>query len=825
MFKKIKIIFFPLSVDLILFLISCLSFYFIIQKAGLPFSISEKENSLIVSSLSLNNQLFNNRIVKGDLILSINELRLNGREEAELLLDGKKIGEQVELKLSHNGRIFYEKITLIKYYKNFDIIFYAVTGLLFFIIGIFVLYKCSEKKSARIFHWASICTAMVIMMTPGNYSIDFYGMAYIIKFLFILGYCLVPSIFIHFTYVFPNDEQRKYKEIFLSYGISFIFAAGLSIVFILAVRSSGSYWINSYIGYFNIFRIFIIACILFAIFNFIRTYRKTEIEVEKKKLKWILYGFVVGPGSYVVFWVLPHLFFGQGLLPEALVIILFTAVPITFTIAIVKYHLMNIDLIINRSVVYALVIASLIVIYAVCLVFITNLLNLPFSDKYSSVTAGVIVALLFQPVRIQVQKFVDKKFFRVQYDFRRAINQFFEEIKEINTIQTLAEKIIERTEKLIPVKKIGFFLLTPDNRIKLIAHKNFDLLIRRSIRFEAEKLKTNLSLPVAVKSKIESGIMIELADEKVFGRWGMCLVFPVKSIQGEIYAFVVLGEKKSDRKFTAEDVDLLNTVASRAAATFERIKLQEELIREHLESERLDALNKLKSFFVSRVSHDFKTPLTSIKIFSELLRDNKDLSEQIRKEYLEIIEGESDKLTLLINNVLDFSKIEKGASEYCFEKTRLNGIVEDVLRSVNYQIKMQKCETEVQLYKNESYIYADKIAVGEAITNLITNAIKYSGESKKIKISTIKKDDYMSIIVEDNGIGISEKELKDLFQPFFRSKNSNAKKVKGTGLGLTIVKHIMDAHKGSIEVKSELNKGSCFTLNFPLILKNEDINS
>jgi hypothetical protein len=102
------------------------------------------------------------------------------------------------------------------------------------------------------------------------------------------------------------------------------------------------------------------------------------------------------------------------------------------------------------------------------------------------VVAGVIVALLFQPVRMQVQKFVDKKFFRVQYDFRLAINQFFEEVKEINAIQTLAEKITERTEKLIPVKKIGFFLLTQDNRIKLIAHKNFDLLIGRSIRFETE---------------------------------------------------------------------------------------------------------------------------------------------------------------------------------------------------------------------------------------------------------------------------------------------------------------------------------------------------
>jgi signal transduction histidine kinase len=478
---------------------------------------------------------------------------------------------------------------------------------------------------------------------------------------------------------------------------------------------------------------------------------------------------------------------------------------------------MNIDLIINRSVVYALVIVCLFAVYAVILVIITNLLNLPFTNKYSSIAAIILVAILFQPIRIQVQKFVDKKFFRVQYDFRQAINQFFEEIKEINTIRTLAEKIIERTDKLIPVKKIGFFLLTPDNRIRLTAHKNYDLLVGRSLKFEAEKLKTDLSLPVAVENKIEAGINIESADIRVFSRWGMCLVFPLKSAEGRIYAFIVLGEKKSDRKFTAEDVDLLKNVASRAATTFERIKLQEELIREHLESERLDELNKLKSFFVSRVSHDFKNPLTSIKMFSEILRTSEDLTEMKKNEYLKIIEGESDKLTILINNVLDFSRIEKGAREYCFEQISLNEIVEDVLKSLNYQINMQKFEIVVQLSKNRVEINADRIAVEEAVINLIINAIKYSKENKRIKITTAAEDGHASIAIEDNGIGISQEELKNIFKPFFRSKYQEAKKVSGTGLGLAIVKHVMDAHKGSIDVKSELNKGSCFILNFPLI--------
>jgi len=823
--KKLKIILFPLLIDLILFLTCCLSVYFIIQKADLPFAISEKDKSVIVSGSSLSDKNFNVDIKKGDIILSVSNLDLNGREEVELFLDGKRIGGQIELKLSRNGRIFYKEVSLIRYYQNFDIIFYSVTGLLFFLIGIFVLYKCPEKKSARIFHWASICTAIVITMTPGSYSINFFGSAFLIKFLFLWGYCFIPSIFIHFTYIFPNDEEKKDKLVLISYGISSALAAGLSIIFILSVESSDSFWINNYVRSFNIFRVFIIASFLFAIFNFAKTYKKAESDTEKKKLKWILYGFVIGPGSYLIFWVLPHLFFGKGLLPEAFVIILFTAVPITFTIAIVKYHLMDIDLIINRSIVYTCAVSFLIITYAVSLILITNLLNLPFTDKYSSAVSGILIALLFQPVRVRVQKFVDKKFFKVQYDFRLALNQFLEEIKEVNTIQTLAEKIIERTDKLIPVKKIGFFLLTQDNRIKLIFHKNFDLLIGRTLRFESEKLKTNLSLPVAINNKIESGINFEHADVNIFGKWGMCLVLPLKSAEGRVYAFIVLGEKKSERKFTAEDVDLLNTVSSRAASTFERIRLQEELIREHLESERLDELNKLKSFFVSRVSHDFKTPLTSIKMFSELLSGSRDLSERTKKEYLGMIEGESDKLGMLINNILDFSKIEKGAREYCFEMIMINGIVEDVLRSLNYQIKMQKFETEIQFCANESEIYADKIAVGEAVSNLITNAIKYSRENKKIKISTLKRDNYMRIIVEDKGIGISEKDLKDIFQPFFRSANKDVKKAKGTGLGLTIVKHIMDAHKGFIDVKSELNKGSCFTLNFPLISKNENINS
>jgi len=203
-------------------------------------------------------------------------------------------------------------------------------------------------------------------------------------------------------------------------------------------------------------------------------------------------------------------------------------------------------------------------------------------------------------------------------------------------------------------------------------------------------------------------------------------------------------------------------------------------------------------------------------MFSEILHQTKDLSEEKRKEYLNIIEGESDKLTMLINNVLDFSKIEKGIEEYCFEKVDLNVIVECVLSSLQYQFKMQKLTVETNLSSNGVIINADRIAVEEAITNLVINAMKYSGDNKKIRLSTSIRESYIALTIEDEGIGISEQDLKNIFDPFFRSKNIEVKKVSGTGLGLAIVKHVMDAHKGTIEIQSELNKGTCVTLNFLL---------
>ncbi|MDH3269233.1 MAG: HAMP domain-containing histidine kinase, partial [Ignavibacteria bacterium] len=345
-----------------------------------------------------------------------------------------------------------------------------------------------------------------------------------------------------------------------------------------------------------------------------------------------------------------------------------------------------------------------------------------------------------------------------------------------------------------------------------IANKGWDLLKGRSLRFEAENLKTDLSLPIAIDDRVESGLNIESADVKVFKRWGIVLVFPVKSPTGIIHAFLALGAKKSGIRFLKDDVDLLNTVVAAAALSVDRIKLQEELILEHLEAERLEELNELKSFFMHTITHELKTPLTSIKLFTEKLQNKKDIPPEKSDFYLEVIEGESDKLRRLIDNILDYARIEKGMKSYNQKCVNLTKVVKNAINSMKYQFMISKQTVEVITNSDEIIINADEEAIERAITNLLTNAIKYSSGESKTTVTVKKANGNAGVEVRDNGRGISPEDLKQIFEPFKRVKALEAKKIEGTGLGLAIVKHIMDAHDGRIEVESEPGKGSTFTL-------------
>jgi signal transduction histidine kinase len=263
-------------------------------------------------------------------------------------------------------------------------------------------------------------------------------------------------------------------------------------------------------------------------------------------------------------------------------------------------------------------------------------------------------------------------------------------------------------------------------------------------------------------------------------------------------------------------MDLLAAMTTPAGMAIDRISLQQKLLIEKAEAQRLEELSMMKSYFVSSVSHDLKTPLTSIRMFAEILRTSRDIKPDRANEYLEIIEGESERLTRLINNVLDFAKIERGVKEYCLRPIELNECVEQVLATLQYQFRMEKFCVSADLGAGIPEVRADADAVKEACINLLTNAMKYSRDRKSIIISTKIIERSAAIMVTDQGIGISVPDRDRIFEPFYRTEDGKVHGAGGAGLGLSLVRHIMDAHGGLVEVRSTPGEGSTFTLRFPL---------
>jgi signal transduction histidine kinase/predicted negative regulator of RcsB-dependent stress response len=227
-------------------------------------------------------------------------------------------------------------------------------------------------------------------------------------------------------------------------------------------------------------------------------------------------------------------------------------------------------------------------------------------------------------------------------------------------------------------------------------------------------------------------------------------------------------------------------------------------------------LAKLKSEFVSTVSHEFRTPLTSIRYLAELLQRGRVKEESKKQQYYESITHESERLSRLIENILDFSKIEAGMKEYEFAETDVTEMCRDVVSRFQEQIAPQDFTVEDEISKELPKIFADKETLGRALYNLLDNAVKYSGESRKIKFRAWTDPSKIYLKVEDKGIGIGKENQDRVFEKFCRSGDVQNSSIKGSGIGLTLVSHIAKAHRGEVIIESELGEGTEVTIILPI---------
>ncbi len=224
---------------------------------------------------------------------------------------------------------------------------------------------------------------------------------------------------------------------------------------------------------------------------------------------------------------------------------------------------------------------------------------------------------------------------------------------------------------------------------------------------------------------------------------------------------------------------------------------------------------EMKSNFVSSVSHDLKTPLALIQLFAETLELGRLKNTDRAQEYYRIINSEARKLTRLINNLLDFSRIEAGLRSYKRQPLNLTDVTRGVLESMDSQFQHNQFTVKSHL-ADLVPVLIDSEAAAQAIENLISNAMKYSPEHREITVAVDREDDFGVVRVTDRGIGVPPRLQSKIFRKFYRVQTDAGSGPQGTGLGLAIVDHVMRGHGGFVRVDSEPGRGSTFTLHFPL---------
>jgi Na+/proline symporter/signal transduction histidine kinase len=234
-------------------------------------------------------------------------------------------------------------------------------------------------------------------------------------------------------------------------------------------------------------------------------------------------------------------------------------------------------------------------------------------------------------------------------------------------------------------------------------------------------------------------------------------------------------------------------------------------------NERLKELDRLKDEFISTVTHELRTPLTSVRSIAEILHANPKLNNEQHQSFTSIIVKESERLTRLINQVLDFQKIETGAMDWHISHLNLNEVIQDALATTNQLIQEKKIEVECRLPDEVPLITGDRDRLIQALVNLISNAVKFCRDNHgKIDIDLHVAADRMQVNVRDNGIGISETDKQIIFDEFRQVRHVTKGRPRGSGLGLAITRRIIDFHNGRIWVESTPGKGSTFSFSLPI---------
>jgi signal transduction histidine kinase len=745
-------------------------------------------------------------------LVRIDDFEIQGPKDIEFVLTRKHIGDWLDFEIRREGDIEFVRAQVIAFYSKvpFPLIFLFI-GLFCYLIGFTVFLLKWEDSRARVLYRLAVVFAYSLIVSGGTYCLGHGWFSYVPVVLFYLFYPLAPALLFHFSTSFASRRLRG--GLFIVYLLSLLFAVFFISAVLIATLKPSITVFRLYISVFQIFRSYMVLLLLLAVFHFVLVYRRAVLEENRAPIKWIFLGLLIGLGPFMFVYQIPTVLKVRPLLGEELASVFFVFIPLAFALSIVRFRFLNVDLVINRGLVYSLLTIFTVSLYLFSARFLEGLFARVFVVRETAISMGsaLLAAVAFHPARRKIQELVDRAFFRQSYDYRKATLEFSEVSQKPLSAKVLIDEFVDCVKAVIPVERLAVYVgehgpqgLHPLHSRGLKAGEDVSSFFAQpSGRLWARRGATGT----------EEGIDFSRDDLLSRNRLEILLPLPVQS--PGLNGFLALGKKRSGQKYRRDDIDLLATLAGELALSLDRIRLQEEVVYERASKEKLNELNRLKTEFIASVSHELRTPLSSIQGLIELLHEGKIREKAKKEETLDTLASESGRLSRLIHNILDFGKIEQGTKTYHLERTEVSPLIEEAARVFRRCLDEGGFALHLRLPSAPVWLMADRDAVEQVLLNLLDNAIKYSPQRKEIEVEVLTGPGEVEIRVGDRGIGIPAEQRELIFERFHRGSEAARINPKGVGLGLKIVRHIMAAHRGEILIEGRTGGGSMFRLIFP----------
>lgn len=644
------------------------------------------------------------------------------------------------------------------------------------------------------------------------------------RFLLVAVASVVTSMFF-FAYHFPVSS--KLNPLVRSGIIAFSLI--LSIVTVttpLTIKTINfeSWGTNPQYGwFFNIFTIYLTLLLLASTAKFIQNYKRAR-GLSKLQMKYLFFGiFVFMLINLFVHVVLSYLigsveYYKIGNY-SAIFFVLFLA------IAIIKHRLMDIRLIIARTVAYTILIITFTLMY---IGLITNLEKflLP-THTYPNqlgIPALVTIILLFcfQPIHHLINKITSSIFYQDSYDTHTFINFISEQIRNNVRLTLLINPIIDAITQTLHIEGAQCIVASHNN---IISKYSLKPLIADPSPSTLHNLNSMTTGGVIIFDELEESSFKDFLRQYCIGA-----LMPLKTSVAS-HGFILLGEKQSGQAYTAQDIEVLNiltnqiSVAIQNALSYEEINQFNQILQQKIDqatqdlknaNKSLKHLDKLKDEFVFIATHELKNPVTAMRGYLSLLQEGVfgEIPESMQ-EPINQLQASNQQLVELVNDLLQVARSEAKTLTIHTEPVNLCPLI-DVVKDTLKPLSDQKYLTVIHHCVHPTpQVLADPQRVKEIINNLLSNAIKYSNTGT-ITISHQVKTDRLITHVADQGIGISAADQKKLFTRFFRVEEEATQGIPGTGLGLFIVKQLLEKMGGNIWVSSEKGVGSTFSFSLPI---------